>query len=1023
MVLTAGAHRPAWAQGEAPAPQPADARPPSPLELHDLRVRLRRLQSIGSTAGRLKAYDVPLASILRVDLEDDLAVAARVAEIDERLEVLAAQHSNLLGVETSSTSTAAAGLDPSVVRASLELRTLTEERAFLKLDRATRLSRLRGDEARRKHRREQAEAKARAQEAAAEGAAAQEAHRRALEEAQEADTESLKRLKGQRAAIAQARADLAERERNLAEQQERRSRTHAENLERIQKLLAQDRPGGEAGAGDDIAARVLFGAASAELTAAVQSFREAIRDLDAGDFLPRVEAGDLTGAENGSVSEREAARELRTALAEFGRSADTFRVRTVEAAFRRASAVADARARILAQVPKSARGSLLGLSEESFEAARLEAQLLALEVRAQPVLQAEKVHRAPAYLKDIAALGMTFWVATKVVMVVVLAVWLRRRGPALRAWFHTRVRSRARSVVWLRRFVFVERNVQAFGPSVIAIVAIHLVYWALGRLGRAVEIDLLFTTVLWVAYYRLLRIWLHAMVVWLARKRRVFIRAELGRKLERSTMLVGRTVLVYGLLQSVAVKILRAGVLFHFARLALLAGVAIVGVVLIFRWRSSIVAAYLKKWPDGLMARDLESSEVRLYHPLLVVVALIRVLVSGAMVFAKQFVFGFEQSRKALAYLFRMQLERKADATAGWSTDLGRLPDPLLTAFTLEPLEGSELRLNHFPGLEKLERDLVAWRERRQKGSFLLRASRGYGKTTWLYHALGRVQGLSATYLALDRSDGTAESFFAQMAQFVGCANGASVEAVTGHLSGGERRIIAVDDVHHLFFRRMDGGRAFDALMGLIEDTGETVFWICAVDNLAWRHIQAARPTRIHFRAELVLPNWPEDRLRALLMLRAASSGVSHAFEDLVVSIESDRPEEALVQASEGYTRLIWDYSDGCPLVALRFWLHSLVPVAPDRVRVRLFKEPDEDQLARIPEEGVFIYAAVANHGSLSPRETSDITGYPEPICEAGLIRGVEEGYLARSQEGGRFELAVDWQRQMVRFLKTRQAL
>ena len=90
-------------------------------------------------------------------------------------------------------------------------------------------------------------------------------------------------------------------------------------------------------------------------------------------------------------------------------------------------------------------------------------------------------------------------------------------------------------------------------------------------------------------------------------------------------------------------------------------------------------------------------------------------------------------------------------------------------------------------------------------------------------------------------------------------------------------------------------------------------------------------------------------------MSRAARSGVSHQFEDLIVSSEMERQEEALVQASEGYTRLVWDYSDGCPAVALRFWLHSLVPMGRRNVKVRLFKEPENERLLRIPEEGVFI--------------------------------------------------------------------
>ena len=1003
----------------------APPEPTSPEALNTLRLRLRRLEAASSAAAEPATLDVPLSSLFAVDLTDDDAVNDRVVLIDERLKRLASQHSDLERVETSSTSTSAARFDPAVVRAALEAKTLRKERALLGLEKSARRSRLDADEARRIHELEREDAKARARAAEEAAATAQAARLRALEEAERAKTEALKALKSRLASVARARAELAEREQRLAERQQATSKTNVEALKRVQELLER-----ETQVRDSAPALVLFGEINAELRRALAVLRKALESLGQDVLVVDVEAGDLKDAERGSPEEREGARELKTALTAYQdsvgklrRRQKEFRFQAVEAAFKRASALADVRARLLDQIPENARSELMGFSKNGLEAVQLETDLLALGARAQPILHAEKVQRAPDYLRDIVALGITFWAITKVTLVIVLALWVRRRGPELKSWFHAHVRSRVRSVAWLRRLAYLERNVRAFGSYLIFLAAIHLIYWALGPLGRAVEIDLLFTTVLWIAYYWLLRTWLDALVLWLARKRRVFFNTELRQKLQRSTTLVGRTVLVYGLLQSVAVKILRTGVLFHFAQLALVGGVLVVVVVLIRQWRDTIAEAYLEKWPDGPLAHLVRSTPDKFYNLFVVTVALVYVVISGIMVFTKQFLLGFEQSRKALAYVFRMRLERKSELQGTWNADLSDLPPALLSAFTLNALSTANLRVDYFPGREKFERDLEAWKANGPKGSFLLRGGRGYGKSTWIHHALDRVKGVPTRYVALRRTDGTPDSIIAELGSFLALTGEISYDTLVSTLVQGNRQVIAVDDIQHLFFRRMGGSAALGTLMNLIEDTAEQVFWLCAVDSLTWRHICAARPTRIHFRAEHVLSSWPEDRLRQLLMLRAARSGVAHEFEELVIASDSERTEDALVEASEGYTRLIWDYADGCPLVALRFWLHSLVPAGRDRVKVRLFKEPDDARLERIPEEGVFLYAAVANHGALTPEEASEIAGYEEPICEAGLIRGVEEGYLTRSDDGVRFELAVDWQRQMIRFLKARQAL
>ena len=133
----------------------------------------------------------------------------------------------------------------------------------------------------------------------------------------------------------------------------------------------------------------------------------------------------------------------------------------------------------------------------------------------------------------------------------------------------------------------------------------------------------------------------------------------------------------------------------------------------------------------------------------------------------------------------------------------------------------------------------------------------------------------------------------------------------------------------------------------------------------------AARPRRIRFRSEQTINEWSEGDIRMLLMARAAASGVVHQFEDLVV--DAAQSDAALVRSSESYVRLIWDYADGCPEVACHFWLRSLVYVADDRVRVRLFSAPNGTRLERLPEEARFVYAALVTHDALSAEHVARV--------------------------------------------------
>lgn len=972
-----------------------------------------RLHRLGDHAG--KKIDVPLESLFPVDLRDEAAVQARLRVVDRLLRL--SPSPRLVG--TASTSTV--GLQPAQVMDSVERNALLAERAILRLDRDTRLSRLDADVARRAHEREKEEANARAKAAEAAAKEAEQARLKALEEAERAKTEAIKALKSRLATVAQAKSQLADRSQRFSEFEESQSNANAEAFERVQALLQR-----ETDVGDGPAAYALFGEIRAELATSIVQLRQALKKPDRGFAVPDLRADIKFARPGASDEERAASDELKVALAEFDAyladvraTEKAFRPQSINAAYTRVQALAGARVRLLRRLPTEARLELEGISLEGFEEARFEAELLTLGARAQPILHADKVQHVPSYLKDALTLGKTFWVLTKIIFVIIMALWLRRRGHTLEVWGDRVVRANVRSVIWMRRYAFFKRNVEAYGPYLLFLLSIHLIYWSLGTFGEAVEIDLLFTTVLWVSYYWLLRTWLDATIHWLAKKRRVVLDKELDRRLRRSTTLIARTVLTFGLLQSVAVRILRRGVLFHFADILLWAGAVMVGLIVVRWWRRSIASAYLNKWPEGTLAQLVQSTQDKFYNIFVVMAALGFVLVSGVVTFGRQFVLGFEQSRKALAFVFRKRLERRSEKMGVWGSSLEALPPRLVAAFRLDALEDQALRMEFFPGLEKFLRDVSTWQKNSSKGSFALIASEGYGKSTWVHRALASVTS-PTEYIKLERRDATSEALLAQLRPRLQLPPEATYEDIVAKLKQVKPQVWALDDAHNLFFRTMEGCAALDVLMALIEHTGQNIFWLCTFNRHAWRHILSHRPTRIRFRAEQILDDWPEDKLRELLMMRAGASGVSHEFEDLVVAGESDRAT-ALLEASEGYTRLIWDYSDGCPRVALRFWLHSLVPIGPDTVRVRLFKQPDEGSFSNIPEEALFVYAAVANHGALTCEQAAQIVGYPLGICESALVRGVEAGYLADTE--GRYLLAVDWQRQMIRFLRARQAL
>jgi hypothetical protein len=194
------------------------------------------------------------------------------------------------------------------------------------------------------------------------------------------------------------------------------------------------------------------------------------------------------------------------------------------------------------------------------------------------------------------------------------------------------------------------------------------------------------------------------------------------------------------------------------------------------------------------------------------------------------------------------------------------------------------------------------------------------------------------------------------------------------------------------------------------------------MDSLSWKYLRSAQPQRSWFRDVIELSSWSDDEISQLIMARAAASGVVHSFEDLMTEEADEKTDRRLAEIGQSYSRLIWDSSDGCPWVALHYWLRSLAPVSESQVRVRLFRRVDLTRLEKWPKEAMFLYAAIALHSHLSARELSSILRYSTEMCESFLNQGCEEGYLI-CDENGRYHFNVNWYRPIMRYLSQRHAV
>ncbi len=981
-----------------------------PESYDDLERRVRRLARVlkGQTD-----FEVPIRTLFAVDPSDRAAVKARVERLTEEL---LAQSENLPPVATSSTSTSA--VDVGLRRPMLEFRARVLEIEILQLEPNVLAERIRGAEAKYEARLSAVESRAEAERAAAAARQADAERRAALADAERARTQKLKALKGLRARVAQGMSTLADRAEKLSKERQTRNALEAQVIAKATRHVAATQVTMSAST-----ARALYEDSALLIDRALEELAVSMSLATESLGLPSLEVEEPDTDTDASPEERQAAFEVREAILEFERYRDeirkterTSRADDIVQWLAEVDALMAARERVFLALSEDARAEKYAYSKRGLTEARRELSALRLTTQARIIARAQGVARLD--FTDLGAIGRWTWTIFKLLLVLLAAYWLRRRSvPRLRKWLSVHRPDAVNSMVRLRRVAVLQRALERFASPVIFIATLHAGHWMIGGFGSFLELELIFTIVVWFSYYWLLRVFANSTILALARRRQIAIRPDVREKIERTTLHAGRAVFVFGLFLALAHRILGRGVLAHHGERFVIAGVVFVGFMLVRNWRTEIAATYLRFRPEGTLARLVDQSKDRYYSFVVVLAAFLLVAVRGIAAVAKETALQFDQIRKALSFLFRKRLERRGEELGAFEGDIPRLPDPLCEAFTTEPLLDSDIRIDFCPGLDKLKADLERWKAGRLRGSFLVRAPKGYGKTTWLWRAaeVAKTYDVPVDSVALARHDDGCEALNVHLSALAGVE-----ETDLDHIVEALRttqRVVLIDDIHRLVLRELGGYDAFDRLLDVMERTGDRVFWIASADDTAWTYISAARPRRVRFRSEQYIRPWSEQEIRMLLMARAAASGVVHQFDDLLADANEATSTTALARSSEAYTRLIWDYADGCPAVACHFWLHSLAYVSDERVRVRLFSSPNGERLDRVPPDVRFAYAAIVTHERLSAAQLARVLRIEPKMAQATLTRGAEEGILYRCDDTDQYAIDVHWYRAVIRNL------
>lgn len=941
-----------------------------------------------------------------VDVRDEAAVARRRGELEAQLARMKAAQGNAL-------------LDAGASIAAAELALADARLRFLALPAARRLEVLDAEA--------NAVARAVAREAAEQQQVAAASERAAAEAAQQAALEAASQAEeAERRSLATERARLESIRIELASARERLAAREAEHLERAQAQAAQlqslkSQAAAVAPRGSD--ADGLYDVLVTELVAGRKAWRAALDAL--GDYTrqPRAELGKpATDGDPDLEPERRALAEL---VAAINAQAGALEGDERQLAFDEAEAWADhvralndVRLTLLHRLSRDKERRVLGLGRDGRDQFVRELEQLRLSAEWRREAEGKIIDRFLRGMRDPFAAAEAVVRLLALVGLAVLARFLSRRLPRWLRLSRTLVVRHVQQASVARWLLNVIDALAAIAPELVLLASVLVLGWIAAPILDRPLLFVPYTIVFDYAIYRLAIRAAHRLIGWLAW-------TPLGALSEAKSELVLRSVRVVGLYTfflnvflMVSETILGRGYLYSVAARFGWLGAIPIGWVLMGWWREDIAGAYLKLQPDGRLADLVRRSREQTRGFLFSTAALVVLFIAWLGRTARRFVLRFDQTRKALAYVFRKRLERRAGERGEDQEEVAppTIPDEVLALFQPTPVDRETFAIDRYPELDEFAEALAEWQEREEMiGAWLVVGRTGFGKTSWLNAAAGRVGEIDVVRLDLTQRLGSPEELVASLAKAAGI-DATNALALSAALASGPRRVFVIDELQNLMLRRVGRMAVWDTLTAIIHQAGPRVFWLGAIAYQPFQYLEWARRGHGAFRHIVRLKRWSEGEIRELIEARTEATGWQVSYQDLLVARIDDRSDGAhVVQTAQEFTRLIWDYAEGSPRVALDCWVRALVHDGEKRLRVKLFPRPRDAVLEEIDETTRFALGAVVWHENVTSEEAASSLGLPESDCHDGLRRLAEEGVLVETE--GRYRVTVAWWPVVNRFL------
>lgn len=329
---------------------------------------------------------------------------------------------------------------------------------------------------------------------------------------------------------------------------------------------------------------------------------------------------------------------------------------------------------------------------------------------------------------------------------------------------------------------------------------------------------------------------------------------------------------------------------------------------------------------------------------------------------------------------------------------LQELPKIYKKIYEFTPAE-AQFFVNREKELKKLENTFANWTKNRFVACAII-GEKGCGITSMLDYFLLSIPQTDTIRGELHKKIFTQEEYFKYFNSLFGTDGIATNKELIDYLNNAQsEKIIILENLHHMFLKKIGGFESIKMLFELISYTTKKVLWIGILTPETWSYLNKTISISNYFTNGIFMEPLSSDNIKEIISKRSEYENLkiefipkeeslkSSAFEKL----DNDKKQHFL---DEKFFKQLHKLSNGNISLAILYWVRAIEKIDEQTIFVTEIDDIDYSFVQNISPKALFALQALILHDGLTLSDFSIVMNEPHEECRKMLMPMLEKGLL-----------------------------